>query len=118
MPRPTVTVAYSVQAVFRVAEKFCWMLTDEIGLEDRAEVVRINAERNEDYCASHDFCDANVVMLKSFRSALGATMDQSNQAHTDIVNDAWSLAKDYGFDGAKLNATCGPKQLAERFATK
>jgi len=61
------------------------------------ELVKVN-ERNAtpEYagaCASHDFCDANELMLKALAD-VGRIFDQSQ---TDLMNAAWDLSRANGF---------------------
>ena len=58
--------------------------TDKYG-EDRA-------------CATHDFIDANVCMLDAFKKTFpGTEPDPAIQIVSDLMNEAWSLAKKEGF---------------------
>lgn len=48
-------------------------------------------------CATHDFCDANMVMLAAFQSAFGREMDFDSQPDCDLTNAAWDAAIKEGF---------------------
>lgn len=49
-----------------------------------------NAANGEGVCASHDFCDANMVMLEAFEAIAGREIDPGTM--TDADRDAWSAA--------------------------
>jgi len=50
-----------------IARKFCELLHDAIGTVGVGKAVRLNAEEEDDnVCHTHDFCDANQVMLDAF----------------------------------------------------
>lgn len=56
------------------------------------EYVRLNM------CASHDFCDANEVMLEAFVAVLDRepeflTDDNPSETDSDLWNEAWTLAR-------------------------
>ena len=68
--------------------------------EDQMEAINRKNMHNPEYkecCATHDYCDANVVMLNAFESALGTEFDPRQQYHADLANAAWELAKIHRF---------------------
>lgn len=68
--------------------------------EDQMEAINRKNMHNPEYkecCATHDYCDANVVMLNAFESALGTEFDLREQYHVNLVNAAWDLAKIHRF---------------------
>jgi hypothetical protein len=72
----------------QVADKFDKILRNEIGEDNYRECVAKNktpAYQNG-CCASHDYCDSNMVMLEALQS-LGADPD-SNEGNT-LWNRAW-----------------------------
>lgn len=85
-----------------IAARFASLLCAEIGAADFREVVRRNRTpryRNSCSCASHDFCDANMVMLDAFAS-FGIDADAvcdcfgpegERTAHADTWAQAWDL---------------------------
>lgn len=62
-------------------------------------------QRNEHYpwhtCASHDFCDANMVMLDAWKEVFSSHIDLQSEADTLIWNQAWQIAKanEFNFKG-------------------
>lgn len=72
----------------RVAERFDARLRDALTAEEYAEVRRRN--RTPEYagcCASHDFCDANMVMLAAMSDC---GIDDASPA-ADVWHEAWRL---------------------------
>lgn len=88
-------------AVKRLALSFAISLREEIGDKDYNEVRARNAtDEYARFCASHDFCDANMVMFDAFNTEIGLDIDFDNDdapAFNDdaaaIWNAAWDLAR-------------------------
>lgn len=83
-----------------LARAFSYQLRQEIGLIDLMTVIRLNREEeNKNICHSHDFCDANMVMLDA-----GVVLGYWTEENFDlddcsaIVNDAWAIAKAANFE--------------------
>jgi hypothetical protein len=84
----------------RIAVEFARLLRAEIGEENYERAVKINnAEAHSDLCASHDFCDANVVMAEAFRLATGYPLRTGNDYDTTLWNDSWGEWKAMGRRG-------------------
>lgn len=86
-----------------ISHEFAIRLSMEIGDDNLREVVRRNA--TPDYaptcCASHDFCDANMVMLDAMRAwghYLFTPEGDISDDETRICSAAWDQAKEYRFD--------------------
>lgn len=45
------------------------------------------------FCASHDFCDANQVMLDAFAYVMQRDADTASDDDMRLMNEAWTLAK-------------------------
>lgn len=90
-----------------LARTFVKELRAAIGEEKFAEVVARNAaELNPDVCASHDFCDANMVMDAAFKTfgvdplEYGYTEeDGMSQEVCDLWNRAWDRGKELMQEG-------------------
>ena len=84
-----------------LARAFSEQLIKDIGYAKVKEVNARNAvETNPDVCASHDFCDANMTMLRAFERVTGKAEHELNfesQAEMDLWNSAWSIAKQNNF---------------------
>lgn len=81
-----------------LADEFSALLLLRIGDEAFAEVVARNqASETPLTCASHDFCDANMIMFKALENLVGGKLDASaivnSTEHTNLWNEAWSIAK-------------------------
>src|SRR5690606_5736315 len=97
----------------KLAHRFALILNEWIG-DHLEEVNRINAERNDNTCATHDYCDANMAMQAAFiqvfqREPVLSVEDDDpawmqKQANIDsgLTNQAWELAIAAGFDPSKL----------------
>lgn len=80
-----------------LSRKFSSILMEWIGKETMEDVVRVNTERGDNTCASHDHCDANMAMLEAFETMFGRTNDLQNDDDTDLWNVSWDIAKKNGF---------------------
>lgn len=84
------------EAVKRLAREFSRLLLVALG---RKKVLAINwrnkAEQSLNVCHSHDFCDANMIMLEAHQN-LGFDPGYS-RAEVKLWNDAWNLAFKNGF---------------------
>lgn len=72
-----------------VAREFARGLRDEIGATDYDSVVRAVRSQGEDegWCPSHDYCDANVVMMAAIERVTG--LDYSAFADLEGYEDTW-----------------------------
>lgn len=68
-----------------------------------AEIRRENAKRakqgDSGSCATHDYCDANELMVEAWRVVFAAE-PEIDGAEMDVMNAAWDLAKARGFRDA------------------
>lgn len=96
--------------VMDVARAFDAELRRSIETHEYVEVIRRNEEdsayADSDSCASHDFCDANMVMLAAFAEVTGMTEDaivrltcgdgeaaEADGTWVDVWNAAWDRWK-------------------------
>lgn len=85
---------YRAAAVKRLALSFADELLDTIGKANYEKVkARNSTEEYARFCASHDFCDANMVMFDVFNTEIGWDYDLNNDEDTLVWNDAWDLAR-------------------------
>lgn len=83
---------------YELARKFSEELNRVLTAEHMERVNALNAaETDKNICHSHDFCDANQVML----DALGEEFESSDKQNT-LINDAWSIAKNSEFDVSQI----------------
>ncbi len=86
-PLPTVRqVADQFKIILRV-----WLTEDEL-----SAVVAENARRDDNTCASHDYCDANMAMDEALQSFDVEISDEDDLI--ELFNSAWDLAKKEGFN--------------------
>jgi hypothetical protein len=86
---------------------FSTNLLDAIGAENMQEVIKRNTETKDMTCATHDFCDANQVMLDTFPAAFGREYffgpEEMEGEHPQEVHDhrlvirSWDMAKANNF---------------------
>lgn len=88
------------ERVAALANAFIDALADTLDEHEMAKVRERNAmEPDSLVCHSHDFCDANMVMLEAFADTIGLCKqdDVDVEQSCDWFNAAWGLAKDCGF---------------------
>lgn len=71
-----------------------------------ATLAEVNARNSApgahpDACASHDFCDANMLMLEALEF-FGVEFDPADEAQALMMSQAWSMAKAARFDPRAL----------------
>ena len=77
-----------------LALKFVELLRADIGETDYIEVKRLNrTEAYKNCCASHNFCDANMVMLEAAES-FGFGVPETDDEDVALWNAAWDFAKE------------------------
>lgn len=82
----------------RLAKQFSVDLLKCIGAESMARVVTKNKTAEyTDACASHDYCDANMVMIDSWRTIMKRGHRMNSDDDLSLWNNAWTLAKQNSF---------------------
>jgi hypothetical protein len=93
-------------AIQRLAAAFSQAVREDLA----PHLAEIRRRNREDYagdtcCATHDFCDANMLMLDAITAQLGhepryldgtdaaGDFDDEQQGEIDLWNAAWALAK-------------------------
>lgn len=85
------------EMVDRLASRFSAIVRRDLA-DVLGEVNARNAQRNDSTCATHDFCDANMLMDEAFTELFGHSMaDELNDRVFAVVNAAWAKAKASGF---------------------
>lgn len=84
-----------------LAREFARQLRAEIGDERMTIVNMKNATvPYAGSCASHDYCDANVVMMRAYTNLTGiaeADIRLDDEATVSLFNYAWDTARDNNF---------------------
>lgn len=86
------------QFLYRISEEFSNILNEWLS-EAEMEIV-IERNKTPDYkgmCATHDFCDPNEAMIQAFEKVMGVVPEPTNEAHSEIINEAWDIAKEQEF---------------------
>jgi hypothetical protein len=77
----------------QLAKAFAEELNSTLTAEQMDEVNRLNAEEaDKNICHSHDFCDANQVMI----DVLGEEFENSDEQNK-LISEAWEIAKNAEF---------------------
>src|SRR5262245_47208839 len=79
-----------------LADTFVRLLREQLTPEQFAKMRRLNARAeyaNTGCCASHEFCDANMVMAEAFEEQGFATSDDDDTFATARWNRVWDLAR-------------------------
>lgn len=82
-----------------IGEEFARQILAEFPADTIAEIRRLNAIYDPLCCATHNFCDANMVMLDAFNvigEPASIDFDDDSAGHdraADIWNAAWAHAK-------------------------
>lgn len=80
--------AYNNEVIQRVASTFAQCLIDEIGVDNVMEVNRRNKlPQYHGCCASHDFCDSNMVMDQRNFTPLYITQGPANAFGQRLMPD-------------------------------
>lgn len=84
--------------VLSLAVVFSTKLYETIGIDNLKKVVNENNKRNDDSCASHDYCDANEIMIASIDHVKPFLCENEDEKLLDdMSNEAWEWAKNEGF---------------------
>lgn len=86
-----------------LAKAFCRQLHKQLDDGTMKVINRRNEEfeacGNHSICATHDFCDANQVMLDAIESICGFA--DYHFAQNEMINAAWDIARKARFDADK-----------------
>lgn len=91
-----------------LAEAFSKVIKQSLSSGDLALVRARNVtSRYVDACATHDFCDSNMAMLKAYTELTEGAEDKFDvsdmtDAHRELWNEAWAIAKKGGFGATPL----------------
>lgn len=84
--------------VKKLSDTFVQLLKENMSAAEFEKIKKLNnAETDKRLCHSHDFTDANAVMLSAFEKCFAEIeFNFDNENHIDLFNKAWSLAKNEG----------------------
>lgn len=112
MKAPTMTTPAAPSHAHALAGAFAAILYDWASPVEWAVMRVSNVGADSSFCASHDFCDANMAMARAFEvlgipDPVGGEGEEKDAA-TDLWNEAWAIAKrDYLTEGASLDDLTG-----------
>lgn len=90
----------SLRNMNAIAREFSKLLRAALTETEMKKVVARNRSKgyiDENLCASHDFCDANMVMDEAFQKVMERPTRPTAKADADLWNGAWTLAKSHDF---------------------
>ena len=81
-----------------LARSFADILGEWLTPEQFAEMRLRNVQYvNDNICASHDYCDANMAMIEAFNRVLGrepaSWFANDSDADMRLMDEAWNIAK-------------------------
>lgn len=78
-----------------LAREFGSLIQGEFTCRQFREMVYANKRELEDsvVCHTHDYCDANMVMLEAFQTVFQREPDMESDDDLELWNDAWAIAK-------------------------
>tara|TARA_Y100000310_G_scaffold289139_1_gene315330 strand:- start:311 stop:838 length:528 start_codon:yes stop_codon:yes gene_type:complete len=91
-----------------IAAEFSAIVRDELG-EHLEAINKKNADNAPDLCATHDYCDANMLMLEAFEKVMfrepfsgialeeGICSEGDTQRDCDLLNAAWTISATQAF---------------------
>lgn len=79
-----------------LSRTFSRLMRECLTADELAQVNAMNKVGDLNICASHDFCDANQIMLDAL-SEYGAEFDSSSDEQARLIDSAWNESKVGGF---------------------
>ena len=88
---------HNLPTATELATKFDEVLRTHIEPEEYGEILRLNLGYRESECASHNYCDANMIMLEAMQS-FGITTEEvlEDEQCRKLWNLAWKTWKSNG----------------------
>ena len=78
----------------QVARKFSSILKRWLTKKQMRQVIRTNSKpENAPFCATHEFCDANMAMIEAVHKLTGKQPDIHCDATNLLWTEAWAMAK-------------------------
>lgn len=104
--------------VSNVANRFIEILSKDLGEDVMAEIrSKAKSPTYAMCCGSHDYCDANMVMLEAFKDCVGREAaifsedaekpDSTHEQDTGLINQSWALAIENNYRVVLLTPCCG-----------
>lgn len=88
--------------IIELAKAFSEIVEREFTEKELAAVNAENSLRNDDTCATHDYCDANMLMDEAYKKVFGEEVDVQSEEAVDRWNSAWNLAKELRFNSSEI----------------
>lgn len=84
-----------IHETIRLAQAFGEQVQTAFGPAQFREICYLNksSHASTSICATHDFCDANMLMEAAFQATFGRESDVADEADAKVWSDAWAIAK-------------------------
>lgn len=97
----------------KLANVFSSILRGMLTQEEFDKVRELNKTKEySESCASHNFCDSNIAMIEALE-ALDIPFDTENEAQSELINEAWDLARANSFARVGEHTPDETKQVIE-----
>ena len=84
----------SSKLITDIGKEFSSILLIDLGIDVMREVVEKNStEEYDGVCASHDYCDANLVMAEAFNKICRREAEIDSEEDSYWWGEAWNYAK-------------------------
>ena len=89
-----------------LALEFAKQICDELTADQLDTVNALNAS-SCNVCHTHDYCDANQVMIDAMEAVSGAPVeiDANDDIQLTLINDAWTIARRNEFNVDTISNT-------------
>lgn len=96
------------ELINQLSDEFSRLIVANFSAEQLAETIAKNhTPEYSGCCATHDYCDANMVMDEAFQNIMNREFifwndekpetEEQNRKDTDLVNQAWAVSKSKDF---------------------
>lgn len=78
-----------------LAKLFAEKVQEALSRNDLREAIDRNKSEGPQsiVCHTHDFCEANMLMLEAWEEFFGGEPDSASEEDAAIINEAWAIAK-------------------------
>lgn len=85
----------------KLAHAFTEIVRKSFSAKELAEIVKRNRSyraKGQEFCATQEFCDANMLMEEAFINVMGREPDVGADEDADLWNAAWTMAATKDFE--------------------
>ena len=88
---------FTTEQACKLAIEFSGVLKEWLTTDELKAINEENKKRNDNTCATHDYCDSNQAMIDAYFLVFGKEPDINADFNFDITNAAWDIAKQNNF---------------------